>query len=149
MNNGPFAHLTSSKTASHVEEYALAGNSYSYYVRAYDFAGNRGLGSNQTKVEIPADFAVPEGKQIALDGDVDAEMGFSACDPRGDLKWLLADDMLDFETSHLPGKLEVLEAATKELRFNLGSDLQTGALLRTLAATKPGGAFWNLAQEPG
>ena len=78
VNNGPFAHLTTSKTASHVEEYALAGNSYSYYVRAYDFAGNRGPDSNQTKVEIPADFVVPEGKQIALDGDVEAEMGFSA-----------------------------------------------------------------------
>ncbi len=57
--------------------------------------------------------------------------------------------MLDFETSRLPGKLEVLEAATKELGFKLGSDRQTGALLRTLAATKLGGRFLELGTGTG
>ena len=78
VNGGAFAHLTTSKTASHVEEYALAGNTYTYFVRPYDFAGNRGVDSNETTIEIPPGFEVPTGKGISLDGEVEAEMGFSA-----------------------------------------------------------------------
>ena len=57
--------------------------------------------------------------------------------------------MIDFESSRLPGKLGAIETATKELGFNLGSDRQTGALLRTLAATKPGGRFLELGTGTG
>ena len=78
VNEGPFVHLTSSMTASHVEEYALVGNHYRYYVRAYDFAGNRSTDSNVTEITLDLRFAIPEGRTLKLDGDVEAEQGFSA-----------------------------------------------------------------------
>jgi len=78
VNEGPFVHLTSSMTASHVEEYALAGNRYAYYVRAYDFAGNRSPDSNIAEITLDPRFSVPEGKTLELDGRVEAEQGFSA-----------------------------------------------------------------------
>jgi len=78
VNEGPFVHLTSSMTASHVEEYALVGNHYRYYVRAYDFAGNRSTDSNITEITLEPRFSIPEGRTLKLDGDVEAEQGFSA-----------------------------------------------------------------------
>jgi 2,4-dienoyl-CoA reductase-like NADH-dependent reductase (Old Yellow Enzyme family) len=78
VNGGPFVHLTSSMTPGHVDEYALAGNRYAYYVRAYDFAGNRSGSSNITAIVIEPGFAVPEDRALRLDGQVEAEQGFSA-----------------------------------------------------------------------
>jgi 2,4-dienoyl-CoA reductase-like NADH-dependent reductase (Old Yellow Enzyme family) len=69
VNNGPFAHLISSKTTSHVDDYALAGNRYAYFVRAYDLAGNRGSNSNVAEITIAPGFDVPLDRTIALDGE--------------------------------------------------------------------------------
>jgi dimethylglycine catabolism A len=78
VNDGPFVHLTSSLTTNHVDEYALAGNRYSYFLRAYDFAGNRSADSNTARIEIEPGFELPPGADLRLDGDVEAERGFSA-----------------------------------------------------------------------
>jgi 2,4-dienoyl-CoA reductase-like NADH-dependent reductase (Old Yellow Enzyme family) len=78
VNDGPFVHLTSSMTASHVDEYALAGNRYTYFVRAYDFAGNRSTQSNSVETTVPPGFTIPADKTLALDGTVEAETGYSA-----------------------------------------------------------------------
>ncbi|MGH2522612.1 MAG: NADH:flavin oxidoreductase [Anaerolineales bacterium] len=78
VNGGPFVHLTSSMTPSHVDEYALAGNRYAYYVRAYDFAGNRSAESNTVEIFIAPGFALPPDRTLALDGQVEAEKGYSA-----------------------------------------------------------------------
>ncbi len=78
VNDGPWAHLTSSLTASHVDEYALAGNRYAYFVRAYDFAGNRSEPSNTASVTLAPGFAVPPGRSLTLDGQVEADQGYSA-----------------------------------------------------------------------
>ncbi|HZQ06844.1 MAG TPA: NADH:flavin oxidoreductase [Anaerolineae bacterium] len=78
VNDGPFVHLTSSLTPSHVDEYALAGNRYAYYVRAYDFAGNRSAPSETVEVRVTPAFALPDGARLRLDGDVEAEKGFVA-----------------------------------------------------------------------
>jgi len=78
VNEGAFVHLTSSMTASHVDEYALAGNCYRYFVRAYDFAGNRSIDSNVAEIRVEPRFAVPEDRTLRLDGGVEAEMGYSA-----------------------------------------------------------------------
>jgi 2,4-dienoyl-CoA reductase-like NADH-dependent reductase (Old Yellow Enzyme family) len=78
VNTGPFVHLTSTLTPTHVDEYALGGNRYAYRVRAYDFAGNRSAESEVAAVTVPAPFAVPAGKRLALDGEVEAREGFAA-----------------------------------------------------------------------
>ncbi len=78
VNGGPFVHLTSSMTTSHVDEYALAGNRYAYYVRAYDFAGNRSAETNTAEVLVTPGFVVPAEKTLKLDGQVEAERGYSA-----------------------------------------------------------------------
>src|SRR3990172_274162 len=78
VNEGAFVHLTSSMTASHVDENALAGNCYRYFVRAYDFAGNRSIDSNVAEIRVEPRFAVPEDRTLRLDGGVEAEMGYSA-----------------------------------------------------------------------
>jgi len=78
VNAGPFVHLTSSMTPSHVDEYALAGNRYSFFVRAYDFAGNRSTVSNTATIDIDPGFAVPADKTITLNGQVEAEKGYAA-----------------------------------------------------------------------
>jgi hypothetical protein len=75
VNAGPFAHLTSSLTPTHVDAYALAGNRYAYRVRAYDFAGNRSAESEAAVVSVPALFDLPAGRSLALDGDVEARLG--------------------------------------------------------------------------
>jgi hypothetical protein len=68
VNDGPFLHLTSSTTSTHMEEGALAGNRYLYFVRPYDLAGNRGPNSNIAEITITPGFEVPSGRAIALDG---------------------------------------------------------------------------------
>jgi 2,4-dienoyl-CoA reductase-like NADH-dependent reductase (Old Yellow Enzyme family) len=73
INDGPFAHLASSLTTSHVEAHALAGNRYAYCVRPYDLAGNRGPKSNLAEITIPPGFEVPPDRTIALDGKVVVE----------------------------------------------------------------------------
>jgi 2,4-dienoyl-CoA reductase-like NADH-dependent reductase (Old Yellow Enzyme family) len=78
VNGGPFAHLTSSLTPSHVDEYALAGNRYAYLVRAYDFAGNRSAPSDTAEIMVAPGFALPPGSTLALDGEVEAEKGYAA-----------------------------------------------------------------------
>ena len=78
VNAGPFVHLTSSLTPTHVDAYALAGNRYAYRVRAYDFAGNRSEASTLAAVEVPAGYALPPGRSLALDGEVEAEEGYAA-----------------------------------------------------------------------
>jgi 2,4-dienoyl-CoA reductase-like NADH-dependent reductase (Old Yellow Enzyme family) len=78
VNDGPFGHLTSATINSHVDAYALAGNRYGYAIRAYDYAGNRSAESNRVWAEIPASYPLPEGTDLALDGQVEAEQGYSA-----------------------------------------------------------------------
>lgn len=78
VNDGPFVHLTSSMTPVHVDEYALAGNGYAYYVRAYDFAGNRSENSNTTEIVIEPGFVVPQERSLKLDGKAEAAQGYSA-----------------------------------------------------------------------
>ena len=73
INDGPFTHLTSSKTTSHVDEHALAGNRYAYFVRPYDLAGNRGPHSNTAEITLVPGFDVPSDRTIALDGKVVVE----------------------------------------------------------------------------
>jgi hypothetical protein len=78
VNDGPWAHLENSQTHRYTDEHAIAGNTYRYQVRPYDFGGNRGQHSNVAELSIPVDFVVPEGLDLTLDGDVEAEMGYSA-----------------------------------------------------------------------
>lgn len=78
VNDGPFSHLTSSLTPSHVDEYALGGNRYRYYVRAYDFAGNRSAQTETVEAWIEPGFAAQENTVLALDGKVEAEKGYAA-----------------------------------------------------------------------
>ncbi len=73
MNGGRFVHLTSSLSNSHVDEYALGGNDYAYFVRAYDFAGNRSVPSSPAVIGVPTGFPLP-----ALDGAMEAERDFAA-----------------------------------------------------------------------
>ncbi|MFQ5612596.1 MAG: NADH:flavin oxidoreductase [Anaerolineae bacterium] len=78
VNGGPFVHLTSSKAASFSDDFALAGNRYAYYIRAYDFAGNRSPASAPVEITLPLPFELPPGKSVALDGEVEAEQGYAA-----------------------------------------------------------------------
>ena len=48
-----------------------------------------------------------------------------------------------------PVVLPEIEEATRRLEFDMGSDYQTGVLLRTLAASKPGGRFLELGTGTG
>ena len=49
----------------------------------------------------------------------------------------------------IPGEYEVIKEATIELQFNMASDLYTGSLLKTLAASKPSGRFLELGAGTG
>src|SRR6266568_9664434 len=57
--------------------------------------------------------------------------------------------MLD--TIHLnpPPLLKAIQEMTQAINFTIGSDQQTGSLLRTLAATKPSGTFLELGTGTG
>ncbi len=49
----------------------------------------------------------------------------------------------------IPGEYEAIKEATVELNFNMASDLYTGSLLKTLAASKPSGRFLELGAGTG
>jgi len=49
----------------------------------------------------------------------------------------------------LPSPLPAIEKATEALGFDMASDRETGGLLRTLAASKPGGRFLELGTGTG
>ena len=57
--------------------------------------------------------------------------------------------MLDTVHLHPPTALKDLEEATSAIGFTMGSDHLTGSLLRTLAATKPGGQLLELGTGTG
>lgn len=57
--------------------------------------------------------------------------------------------MLDMALLNPPGVLKDIEKATQELGFTLSSDLLTGSLLRTLAASKPGGSLLEIGTGTG
>ena len=78
VNGGRFVHLTSSTTNKYADYHALAGNTYAYHIKAYDFAGNRSGPSNAAEIIIALPISLPEGKTLELDGEVEATMGYSA-----------------------------------------------------------------------
>src|SRR5678809_719948 len=49
----------------------------------------------------------------------------------------------------IPDEYEAIKDATVELQFNMASDLYTGSLLKTLAASKPSGRFLELGTGTG
>ena len=49
----------------------------------------------------------------------------------------------------IPSQYEGIAKATKELQFNMASDLYTGSLLKTLVASKPSGCFLELGTGSG
>jgi predicted O-methyltransferase YrrM len=55
----------------------------------------------------------------------------------------------DSEDLSPPAVLLAIERETEALKFPMGSEAKTGSLLRTLAATKPGGAFLELGTGTG
>jgi predicted O-methyltransferase YrrM len=57
--------------------------------------------------------------------------------------------MNDRENIRPPAVLAVIEQETIALGFSMASELQTGSLLRTLAATKPAGVFLELGTGTG
>jgi 2,4-dienoyl-CoA reductase-like NADH-dependent reductase (Old Yellow Enzyme family) len=77
VNGGRFAHLTSATTTRYADDHALAGNTYAYQIKAYDFAGNRSAPSNTATVEIPLPMPV-SGDSLRLNGEVEAQMGYTA-----------------------------------------------------------------------
>ena len=57
--------------------------------------------------------------------------------------------MNDDPIVHLPPLLKQIEADTEQLGFKMASERRTGSLLRSLAATKPGGRFLELGTGTG
>jgi predicted O-methyltransferase YrrM len=57
--------------------------------------------------------------------------------------------MLDTVNLNPPAVLKNIEEETKSIGFTMGSDQQTGSLLRTLAASKPSGNFLELGTGTG
>jgi len=49
----------------------------------------------------------------------------------------------------MPPVLDAIERDTRQIGFTMGSELRTGSLLRTLAATKPGGRILELGTGTG
>lgn len=78
VNEGPWAHLSSATVNRYVDAFALAGNRYAYQVRAYGLAGRRSPPSNAVEIAIPPGFAPEDPAAIALDGAVEAELGYTA-----------------------------------------------------------------------
>ncbi|MFT5194837.1 MAG: 2,4-dienoyl-CoA reductase-like NADH-dependent reductase (Old Yellow Enzyme family) [Cellvibrionaceae bacterium] len=60
VNAGPYEHLSSSSTNRYTDQNALAGNNYTYMIKAYDFAGNRSVASEPASVEIPLPVMIGE-----------------------------------------------------------------------------------------
>ena len=61
----------------------------------------------------------------------------------------MQDSLNDIVIGSLPPVYEKIQEATDELRFGMASDLDTGRLLRTLAASKPSGRFLELGTGTG
>ncbi len=57
--------------------------------------------------------------------------------------------MLNDQNIVVPKYYDQLKAESEKLGFNMPSDLQTGSLLRALAASKPGGKFLDLGTGTG
>jgi predicted O-methyltransferase YrrM len=57
--------------------------------------------------------------------------------------------MNDLLLVDVPEGYKKIKSATDELKFNMASDLQTGSLLKTLVASKPGGRFLELGTGTG
>jgi predicted O-methyltransferase YrrM len=57
--------------------------------------------------------------------------------------------MDDHEISNIPSGLETIRSETERVGFTLASEPRTGALLRTLAASKPAGTFLELGTGTG
>ena len=57
--------------------------------------------------------------------------------------------MDDRKITGIPCEYEAIKEATIELQFNMASDLYTGSLLKTLAASKPSGRFLELGAGTG
>jgi len=57
--------------------------------------------------------------------------------------------MLNDQNIIVPQYYEQLKTESEKLGFNMPSDLQTGSLLRALAASKPGGRFLDLGTGTG
>lgn len=55
VNGGAFLHLASVKRNTHYDLTVAGGNSYRYYIVAYDLAGNRSEDSNIVEVTVPLD----------------------------------------------------------------------------------------------
>ena len=51
--------------------------------------------------------------------------------------------------SEIPPGYEKIKQATDELKFSMASDIETGSILRTLAASKPSGRFLELGAGTG
>ena len=57
--------------------------------------------------------------------------------------------MVDSIFSDIPVQYENIAEATKAIEFNMASDMQTGSLLKTLAASKPSGRILELGTGTG
>lgn len=57
--------------------------------------------------------------------------------------------MLSDNNIKVPGCYAQIDEGSKKLEFSMPSDLKTGALLRTLAASKPGGRFLDIGTGTG
>jgi predicted O-methyltransferase YrrM len=57
--------------------------------------------------------------------------------------------MVDSVFSDKPVQYENIVPATRAIEFNMASDMQTGSLLKTLAASKPGGSILELGTGTG
>lgn len=53
VNHGEYAHLGSVKRTTHYDMTVVGGNTYSYYIVAYDLAGNRSVSSNIVECPVP------------------------------------------------------------------------------------------------
>jgi predicted O-methyltransferase YrrM len=57
--------------------------------------------------------------------------------------------MVDSIFSDIPVQYENIAEATKAIKFNMASDMQTGSLLKTLVASKPSGRILELGTGTG
>jgi predicted O-methyltransferase YrrM len=57
--------------------------------------------------------------------------------------------MVDSIFPDMPAQYENIAEATKAIEFNMASDMQTGSLLKTLAASKPSGRILELGTGTG
>jgi predicted O-methyltransferase YrrM len=65
------------------------------------------------------------------------------------IEWIYISNMNDCEILSRPSKLEAIRVETERIGFTLASEPRTGAFLRALAASKPGGRFVELGTGTG